>query len=129
MDLDRRAHFRLGVHKGSMVEKVYKKASIQERHRHRFEFNNKFRAIFEKNGMDLSGICEERDLVEIIEIPDHMFFVGVQFHPEFKSKPMDPHPLFTQFVRSSLKNREQAKPTTRKATKTKRTSGYSAAAL
>jgi CTP synthase len=86
-----------------MVKKIYKKAKIQERHRHRFEFNNKFRALFEKNGMDLSGICEERDLVEIIEIPDHMFFVGVQFHPEFKSKPLDPHPLFTQFVKSSLK--------------------------
>jgi CTP synthase len=93
--------------KGSMVKKIYKKSQIQERHRHRFEFNNKFRALFEKNGMDLSGICKERDLVEIIEIPDHSFFVGVQFHPEFKSKPLDPHPLFTHFVKSSLKKREE----------------------
>lgn len=98
--------FPCSLKKGSIVKKVYKKSLIQERHRHRFEFNNKFRAIFEKNGMDLSGICEERDLVEIIEIPDHTFFVGVQFHPEFKSKPLDPHPLFTHFVKSSLKNRE-----------------------
>lgn len=98
--------FSCSLSKGSMVKKVYKKSHIQERHRHRFEFNNKFRAIFQKNGMDLSGICEERDLVEIVEISDHLFFVGVQFHPEFKSKPLDPHPLFTQFVKSSIKKRE-----------------------
>ena len=94
------------LEKGSLVKKIYKKTNIQERHRHRFEFNNKFRALFEKNGMSLSGICEERDLVEIIELPDHMFFVGVQFHPEFKSKPLQPHPLFTHFVQASLENRE-----------------------
>ncbi|MCB0377551.1 MAG: CTP synthase [Bdellovibrionales bacterium] len=92
--------------KGSVAKKSYKKSTILERHRHRFEFNNKFRGIFEKNGMVLSGICKERDLVEIIEIPDHLFFVGVQFHPEFKSKPLSPHPLFTSFVKASLKNRE-----------------------
>ena len=92
--------------KGSLARKIYKKNSISERHRHRYEFNNKFRALFEKNGMSLSGICKERDLVEIIEIPDHLFFVAVQFHPEFKSKPVDPHPLFTHFVKASLKNRE-----------------------
>jgi CTP synthase (UTP-ammonia lyase) len=57
--------------------------------------------------MMLSGICEERDLVEIIEIPDHLFFVGVQFHPEFKSKPLSPHPLFTHFVQASLKRAKQ----------------------
>lgn len=98
--------FPCSLSKGSMVKKIYKKSQILERHRHRFEFNNKFRAIFQKNGMELPGICEERDLVEIIEIPDHLFFVGVQFHPEFKSKPLDPHPLFTQFVKSSMKKRE-----------------------
>ena len=105
------------LEKGSMVKKIYKKSQIQERHRHRFEFNNKFRALFEKNGMNLSGICQERDLVEIIEIPDHAFFVGVQFHPEFKSKPLDPHPLFTQFVKASLKNKrhtDEAAPSKKK---------------
>lgn len=101
--------FNCALEKGSMVKRIYKKSVIQERHRHRFEFNNKFRALFEKNGMSLSGICRERDLVEIIEIPDHLFFVGVQFHPEFKSKPLDPHPLFTQFIKSSLKYRRAIK--------------------
>ena len=88
--------------KNSLAKKAYKASSISERHRHRYEFNNKFRAIFEKNGLMLSGICRERDLVEIIEIPDNSFFVGVQFHPEFKSKPLDPHPLFTQFVSAAI---------------------------
>lgn len=98
--------FACALAKGSVVKKIYKKSVVHERHRHRFEFNNKFRALFEKNGMSLSGICEERNLVEIIEIPDHLFYVGVQFHPEFKSKPLMPHPLFTQFVKSSLVRQE-----------------------
>lgn len=111
--------FPCSLAKGSVVKKVYKKSLIQERHRHRFEFNNKFRGLFKKNGMALSGICEDRDLVEIIEIPDHLFFVGVQFHPEFKSKPLDPHPLFTHFVKASLKNREMLKPSQKKSSKRK----------
>ncbi len=106
--------FNCALEKNSMVRKIYQKPVIQERHRHRFEFNNKFRGLFEKNGMLLSGICEERDLVEIMEIPDHLFFVGVQFHPEFKSKPLEPHPLFTQFVKSSLAYRQPEVRTTRK---------------
>jgi CTP synthase len=114
--------FACALEKGSFVKKIYKKSVIKERHRHRFEFNNKFRALFKKNGMDLSGICEERDLVEIIEIPDHMFFVGVQFHPEFKSKPLEPHPLFTQFVKSSMENRDLAKPEKKSESKPKRRS-------
>jgi CTP synthase len=109
---DKGGTMRLGAYschleKGSVAKKAYKKSVIQERHRHRFEFNNKFKAIFEKNGAVFSGICKERDLVEILEIPDHSFFVGVQFHPEFKSKPLQPHPLFTHFVVSSLENREE----------------------
>ncbi|WP_413561587.1 CTP synthase [Bdellovibrio sp. HCB209] len=84
---------------------VYKSNNIMERHRHRFEYNNKFKAIFEKNGMVASGICKERDLVEIIELPDHPWFVAVQYHPEFKSKPLEPHPLFVHFVKASLKNK------------------------
>ncbi len=88
---------------GSKAEGVYKSSNISERHRHRFEYNNKYKALFEKNGMIASGICKERDLVEIVELPDHPWFVGVQFHPEFKSKPLAPHPLFMQFVKASLK--------------------------
>lgn len=88
--------------KGSKVAATYGQSQISERHRHRYEFNNKFRPLFEKHGMDLSGICRERDLVEIVEIKEHPWFIGVQFHPEFKSKPMAPHPLFTSFVKASL---------------------------
>lgn len=84
------------------AREIYGKDIISERHRHRYEFNNQFRGLFEKKGMVLSGICEERDLVEVIELKDHPWFVGVQFHPEFKSKPTSPHPLFTHFVRASL---------------------------
>lgn len=74
--------------KGSKAESVYKSAAISERHRHRFEYNNKYKELFEKNGMRASGICRERNLVEIFELPDHPWFIGVQFHPEFKSKPL-----------------------------------------
>lgn len=90
---------------GTRAHQVYKASSIMERHRHRFEFNNKYKALFEKNGMVASGICKERDLVEIVELPDHPWFIGVQFHPEFKSKPLAPHPLFTQFVKASLRKK------------------------
>lgn len=88
--------------KNSLAHAVYNKNLITERHRHRYEFNNQYRQLFEKNGMILSGICEERDLVEIIELKDHPWFLGVQFHPEFKSKPLAPHPLFKSFVAASL---------------------------
>lgn len=88
--------------KGTRTSEIYGINSISERHRHRYEFNNKYRPLFEKHGMTLAGICRERDLVEILEISEHPWFVGVQFHPEFKSKPLVPHPLFTSFVRASL---------------------------
>jgi len=90
---------------GTRAHQVYKASNIMERHRHRFEFNNKYKALFEKNGMVASGICKERDLVEIVELPDHPWFVGVQYHPEFKSKPLAPHPLFVHFVKASLKRK------------------------
>jgi CTP synthase len=85
---------------------AYKTNLIHERHRHRFEFNNKYKVLFEKHGMVCSGINKDRDLVEIIELGDHPWFVGVQFHPEFKSKPLDPHPLFSYFVKAALKHQE-----------------------
>ncbi|MFN7729650.1 MAG: CTP synthase [Bdellovibrio sp.] len=89
---------------------VYKQAVISERHRHRFEFNNKFKALFEKRGMNCVGINKDRDLVEIVELVDHPWFIGVQFHPEFKSRPLDPHPLFVHFVKASLKQKELQEP-------------------
>lgn len=89
----------------SLVSKVYKKANISERHRHRFEFNNKYRDLFEKHGLKATGVNEERNLVEILENTKHPWFIGVQFHPEFKSKPLSPHPLFAEFVKASSKNR------------------------
>lgn len=95
------------LQKGSLAQRIYGASLISERHRHRFEFNNKFRGIFEKNGMTLSGLNKERGLVEILEIGDHPFFIGVQFHPEFKSKPLSPHPVFVNFVKASLKNRDE----------------------
>lgn len=90
---------------GTRAQQIYKASSVMERHRHRFEFNNKYKAMFEKNGMVASGICKERDLVEIVELPDHPWFVGVQFHPEFKSKPLAPHPLFVHFIKAGLKRK------------------------
>jgi len=94
---------------GSLAGRVYGKELIHERHRHRYEFNNRYRELFKKNGMVLSGICEDRDLIEIIELKDHPWFLGCQFHPEFKSKPMSPHPLFTAFVEASLQRALKAR--------------------
>jgi len=108
---------------GSKAAKIYNTKNISERHRHRYEFNNKYRPLFEKKGMDLTGICKNRDLVEIVEIKEHPWFLAVQFHPEFKSKPTDPHPLFKSFVKAaviySLKNKKRAKTSSQKKTKKK----------
>ena len=76
---------------------------ISERHRHRYEVNNDFKEILEKNGLVMAGINPDRNLVEIIEIKDHPFFVATQFHPEFKSRPLRPHPLFKEFIRKTIK--------------------------
>jgi len=78
--------------------KAYKKPETFERHRHRYELNNQFREILEKKGMIMAGINPERNLVEIIELKNHPFFVATQFHPEFKSRPLRPHPLFREFI-------------------------------
>ncbi len=88
--------------KGTNAYKAYKSLEIQERHRHRYEFNNEFKSVFLKNGGVFSGINGSLDLVEIFEIPEHKWFVGVQFHPEFKSQPNNPHPLFLDFIKNSL---------------------------
>jgi len=89
--------------RGTKARRIYGKELIYERHRHRYEFNPAFRDEFEKNGLVISGINPDRNLVEIIELPDHRWFVACQFHPEFKSKPLSPHPLFVDFVRNSYK--------------------------
>lgn len=86
--------------KGGRAHKAYGKRNITERHRHRYEFNNEYKKALEEKGIVFSGINSKRDLVEIIELPKHPFFMAVQFHPEFKSRPLSPHPLFKEFIKS-----------------------------
>jgi len=104
------------IKKGTLAHSAYSRAGwgkenkkgdilVQERHRHRYELNNEFRADLEKKGLVLSGINPERDLVEIVELRHHPFFVASQFHPEFKSRPLNPHPLFREFVQTALRQR------------------------
>ncbi len=88
--------------KESKSFKAYKKENIFERHRHRYEFNNKYRQIIEENGMKIVGLSPDKELVEVVEIEDHPWFVGCQFHPEFKSKPVEPHPLFKAFIKAAI---------------------------
>lgn len=90
------------IKKGTFAYKAYKKEIIEERHRHRYEFNNEFKRPFEENGLVVSGINPKRDLVEIIELKNHPWFVAVQFHPEFKSRPNNPHPLFRDFIKAAM---------------------------
>lgn len=90
--------------KDSNAYKAYEKVNISERHRHRYEFNNEFLAKYEENGMIATGRNTETNLVEIVEIPEHKWFVGAQFHPEYKSTVVNPHPLFVAFVKATLDN-------------------------
>lgn len=92
--------------KGTRVQRAYGKNRIDERHRHRYEFNNAYRKRLEAAGLVISGTSPDNRIVEIIELADHPFFVGVQYHPEFKSRPLAPHPLFREFVKASLKKRK-----------------------
>ena len=88
--------------RGSLVREVYgEQEMITERHRHRFEFNNDFKKEMEEAGLVASGFNAQTNLVEIVELPSHPWFIGVQFHPELKSKPFEPHPLFADFVRAA----------------------------
>lgn len=88
---------------GSISRRAYGEKLVSERHRHRYEFNNFYKDVLEKNGVRFAGINREKNLVEIIELKNHPFFVGVQFHPEFKSRPLSPHPLFVEFIKSAIK--------------------------
>ena len=106
--IDMGGTLRLGLYNcaltpGSMAHKIYKNAMIAERHRHRYEFNNKFKEQLENCGLVFSGTNPETGLAEIIELPDHKFFIASQFHPEFLSRPYRPHPLFKEFVGASMK--------------------------
>jgi CTP synthase len=94
---------------GTLAHQAYKALEISERHRHRYEFNNKYKDQFVEKGFQVSGVSPSGELVEIIEYEDHPWFLGCQFHPEFKSRPMDPHPLFREFIRASLQNRQSKK--------------------
>lgn len=91
------------LEENTLAYKCYNEENITERHRHRYEFNNKYKVILEKNGLIFSGINEKTDLVEIIELPTNKFHIACQFHPEFKSRPTNPHPLFDNFIKSSIK--------------------------
>ena len=100
---------RLGIYEAllknnSAIKKIYKSSKIKERHRHRYEVNNNLREKFEKNGLIFSGMSPDNKLPEIIELNSHPWFIGVQFHPEFKSRPLDPHPLFSSFIKASKSN-------------------------
>ena len=93
--------------KGSLVSKIYYAKKINERHRHRYEVNIKYKDDFEKKGLIFSALSPDGALPEIVELKDHPWFVGVQFHPEFKSRPFTPHPLFSSFIRAASKNRRK----------------------
>ncbi|NGX56026.1 MAG: CTP synthase [Candidatus Anoxychlamydiales bacterium] len=103
---------RLGSYPCNLIEnsktfKAYKKKTIHERHRHRFEFNNKYKNDFEDNGIIFSGINKDANLCEIVELKNHPFMIGVQFHPELKSKPLTPHPLFVSLIKAMLNRKKK----------------------
>jgi CTP synthase len=105
-DGDKGGTMRLGAYPcfikpGSLAEEVYGCDKVDERHRHRWEVNNKYRPLFEERGLSISGTSPDDRLVEIIEIKDHPYFIAVQFHPELKSRPNRPHPLFKGLVKAA----------------------------
>jgi CTP synthase len=90
---------------GSLAEKVYGASAISERHRHRYEFNPRYEDELGGHGLVFSGKSPDGKFIEIVELPDHPWFLGCQFHPEFKSKPLDPHPLFVSYIRAAYEHR------------------------
>ncbi len=112
-EIDKGGTLRLGAYpcvikKNSILHKTYKKEEISERHRHRYEFNNEYREECESHGLVLSGTSPDGRLVECVEYPGNTYYVGAQFHPEFKSRPNKPHPLFVGLIKASLKNESQS---------------------
>jgi CTP synthase len=113
---DKGATMRLGAYPcrlaaGSLAARIYGTDRISERHRHRFEVNNEYRDRLTEKGMVLSGVSPDNRLVEMVELPEHPYFVGCQFHPEFKSKPHSPHPLFVHFIKAARDRAEKRQPT------------------
>jgi len=109
---DKGGTMRLGAYpcmlkEGSVAHRAYGAKEISERHRHRYEFNNTFKEKLEEAGLIVSGASPDGQLIEIVEIADHPWFLGCQFHPEFKSRPMDPHPLFISFIEAALAHKNQ----------------------
>ena len=105
---------RLGSYKAqlkenSLIKNIYKSVYISESHRHRYEVNINYKDDFEKKGMIFSGLSPDKKLPEIIELEGHPWFVGVQFHPEFKSRPLSPHPLFSSFIKAAKKESDKNK--------------------
>lgn len=96
------------IRKDSLMSRAYGKSEIAERHRHRYEFNNEYRDVFEENGMVVTGTSPNGMLVEAVEIPSKKFYIGVQYHPEFKSRPNYAHPLFREFIKAALENSGEA---------------------
>ena len=112
LSCDKGGSMRLGsypckIEKGTLAHEAYGKDEIAERHRHRYEFNNRYKDALVKAGLVISGTSPDGELVEIVELRDHPWFLGCQFHPEFKSNPRKPHPLFTAFIKAALKKKEQ----------------------
>lgn len=105
----RLGNYECTLKKGTKAYDCYKQDKILERHRHRYEFNNKYKDLLTSNGMVFSGINEQANLTEIVELPTNTFFIGCQFHPEFKSRPTRPHPLFDNFVDSCIKYKKKKK--------------------
>jgi CTP synthase len=93
------------LQEGTLAHRIYGKSEISERHRHRYEFNREYEALLTGGGLQISGTTPDATYVEIVELPSHPYFIGCQFHPEFKSKPLEPHPLFHEFIVASYKNR------------------------
>ncbi len=98
--------YKAKLRKNTLISKIYKSTMIQERHRHRYEVNNKLKSRLEKKGLIFSGMSPDGSLPETIELENHPWFIGVQFHPEFKSRPFAPHPLFSSFIKAAKINSE-----------------------
>jgi CTP synthase len=108
---DKGGTMRLGAWKcdikeGTLAHEIYGKTQIEERHRHRYEYNNDYKKALESSGLVSSGINPETGLVEIVELKNHPFFIGVQYHPEYKSTVANPHPIFVSFVAAMVKNKK-----------------------
>jgi len=99
--------FTCNIAQDSLAFRIYKKREIIQRHRHRFEFNNMFKSRFETSQVVFSGICQENNLAEIIELKNHPFYIGCQFHPEYVSRPIRPEPIFTAFVEACANNKDK----------------------